>query len=116
MNVSGLPETTTAAPAPRPEVGNPEILVGSVKLAFAVTEFAGPTPSVQFGTVASPLASVVSVTEVVRVELDAGPRLPPPDATSKVTNAPPRGVCPFTVCTNADGAAATDEPAGAVCG
>jgi hypothetical protein len=93
VNVNGLPDTTTADPGPVPTVGNPEILVGSVKLALAVNVLAGPTPSVQLGTVASPVVpSLVSVVVVTVDELDIGPMLPPPEVIVIVTDAPPSGV------------------------
>src|SRR5665213_682471 len=116
VNVCGLPEITTAEPSPLPTVGNPEILVGSVKLAFAVTEFAGPAPSVQLGTAASPVVPSLVSTDVVTRAVDIGPMLPPPDITVIVTAAPPSGVWPFAVSISTEGAAATLDPAGASCG
>ena len=93
VNVNGLPDTTIADPGPAAVVRNPEMVAGSAKLAFAVNEFAGPTPSVQFGTVASPVVPLlVSVVVVTAVELEIGPILPPPDVIVIVTEAPPSGV------------------------
>src|SRR5512146_1381752 len=91
VNVAGLPDTLIPAPL----VGNPEMLAGSVIAAVAVAALSGPTPSVQLGTVARPVVlAVVTVVDVTTVELDAGPKLPPPAVIAKATEAPPSGVCP----------------------